>query len=275
MSTGPTGREPLELREKCPEKEPFFCSGDIAVNRVPCSRSECQADRQRAPRASPGSAPVSRSSDSSRLEACFRGVSWRKSGGPLKLRDEREESAVDVMGRAGIADGRLRLAMQPLTQRKYQPRFANSGFAGNKGDLPASLLSLPPAREHKVEFLTAADERCQPCAVQRLEPAFGVAFPEDAPGPHRLGEALERGRREPRELEQIADEAPRAIGDDHRAGFGEPLQPRRQIRRLSRYPPLLRLARANKIADDHQPCGDSNARVERLAARLCRAARCS
>ena len=155
--------------------------------------------------------------------------------------------------------------MQPLTQRQYQARFADSGLTGNKGDLPASLLRLPPAREHELEFLTPADERCQPCAVQRLEPAFSVAFPEDAPSPHRFRETLERGWRERGELEQIADEAPRPIGYDHRAGLGEPLQPRRQVRRLSCDASLLRLARADKIADDHQPGGDSNARVERLA----------
>ena len=50
-------------------------------------------------------------------------------------------------------------------------------------------------------------------------------------------------------------------------GSAKPLQPGREIGRLARYPPLLRLARANKIADHHQPGSDSNARLELLACR--------
>jgi hypothetical protein len=38
-----------------------------------------------------------------------------------------------------------------------------------------------------------------------------------------------------------------------RAGLGEPLQSGREVGRLSRYPALLRLTHANKVADHHQP----------------------
>src|SRR5262245_11646794 len=116
-----------------------------------------------------------------------------------------------MVGRACIADGRFRLAMQPFTQRQYQPRLAYSGFAGNEGDLPASFLRLPPAREHELEFLTPADKRCQPCTVQRLKPAFSVALTEGSPCLHRLREALERGWGKFRQLEQISQQAPRPI----------------------------------------------------------------
>jgi hypothetical protein len=91
--------------------------------------------------------------------------------------------------------------MQPFTQRQYEPRLANSGFARYQGHLAASLLRLPPAREHKLDLLTPADEWCQPCAVQRLEPALGAAFPESTPCLHRLSETLENGRRKFREVE--------------------------------------------------------------------------
>jgi hypothetical protein len=45
-----------------------------------------------------------------------------------------------------------------------------------------------------------------------------------------------------------------------RAGLGEPLQSGREVGRLSRYPALLRLTHANKVADHHQPLSDANAR---------------
>ena len=64
------------------------------------------------------------------------------------------------MRRAGIADGRLLLGLQTFTQRQYQARFANSGLTENKGDLPVALFRLPPAREHELELLAPADERC-------------------------------------------------------------------------------------------------------------------
>ena len=43
--------------------------------------------------------------------------------------------------------------------------------------------------------------------MQGLEPALGVAFPKGTPCLHRLSEALERGRRKFRELEQIPQQA--------------------------------------------------------------------
>src|SRR5262249_54056548 len=151
---------------------------------------------------------------------------------------------VDVMGRTGIAEGRLRLIMEALTQRQDQARFADSGLTGNKRDLSTSLLRLLPARDHELELLTPADEWGQPCAVQCLEPAFSVALPENSPSLHRFRETLERARGKRGDLEQIADEAPRPIGHDHRAGLREPLQSCCQVWRLSCDAPLLRLAGA-------------------------------
>ena len=132
--------------------------------------------------------------------------------------------------------------------------------------MPASLLYLPPARQHEVEFLVAADEWGDPCAMQRFKSAFGPPFADHSPGQDRLGEALERGRRERGELEKIAENPPRGLGDDHRAALGEPLQSSREVGRLAGYPALLCLAHANKFADHHQPRGDANVRTEALAA---------
>ena len=54
-------------------------------------------------------------------------------------------------------------------------------------------------------------------------------------------------------LEQIAEELSRALGDDHAVRLGNALQARRKVRRLADDCLLLRSARPDQVADDHQP----------------------
>jgi hypothetical protein len=133
--------------------------------------------------------------------------------------------------------------------------------------VPVPRLYLPPARQYEVEFLVAADEWGDPCAMQRFKSTFGPSFADHPPSQNRFGEALERGRRERGELEKVAENPPRGLGDDHCAVLGEPLQSSREVGCLASYPTFLRLAHANKVADHHQPRSDANARTEALAGR--------
>jgi hypothetical protein len=55
----------------------------------------------------------------------------------------------------------------------------------------------------------AADQGREPLAAQRLEPAFGMAFTQDAPGADGLGEAFAAERAEIGQLEQPAHETQR------------------------------------------------------------------
>ncbi len=64
------------------------------------------------------------------------------------------------------------------------------------------------------------------------------------------------------EIEQLADLLP-SVGGNHQAGWcSERLQPRGEIGRLTDDRLLLRGALADQIADDHQPGGDSDPRLE-------------
>ncbi len=133
--------------------------------------------------------------------------------------------------------------------------------------MSTSFLYLPPARKHEVEFLLAADERGDPRAMKRFKSAFGPPFADHPPSQNRCREALERARRERRELEEVTENPPCGLGNDHCAVLGEPLQSSRKVGCLARYLTFLRLAHADKVADHHQPRGNANARTEALAGR--------
>ena len=89
--------------------------------------------------------------------------------------------------------------------------------------------------------------------MQRLETAFRRTRPQRRPGPHWPGDALEVLGPEVLQLEQIAEKFSRALGDDHHVRLGDPLQARRQVRRLADDASLLCLARTNEITDHDEP----------------------
>ena len=67
------------------------------------------------------------------------------------------------------------------------------------------------------------------------------------------------------ELEEIAEKFSRALGDDHRVRLGDPLQARREVRRLADNAALLRLARSDQVADDDEPGGNADTGLQRSA----------
>jgi hypothetical protein len=88
-----------------------------------------------------------------------------------------------------------------------------------------------------------------------VEPAL-AQYP---PRALRLGKAAQAPQPEVLNLEQSADLAARGVGNDNCVRLGESLQPCREVRCLADDAALLRLAGADKIADDHQPGGDPDA----------------
>ena len=99
--------------------------------------------------------------------------------------------------------------------------------------------------------------------MQCLEAALGAALAQDPRGHDRSGQAPDLDRAEIGVFEQPAGQPPRARRDHHRAGLGQRLQPRREIRRLADHRLLLRRALANQIADDHQPGADPDPHLQR------------
>ena len=82
---------------------------------------------------------------------------------------------------------------------------------------------------------------------------------------HRLGEALQGDGAEVAVFEQITDEPPRSRVDDDRVGFGEGLQPRREIGGLAGDIPFLCLADAGKAADNNQAGANADANFQPFA----------
>ncbi len=97
---------------------------------------------------------------------------------------------------------------------------------------------------------------------KRLEPALHRAGTQHLPSRHRRGDALHLDGAEIAVLEEIADQPARACGDDDRVRLGQGLQTGGEVRRFADDRLFLRRAFADQIADDHQPGGDPDARLE-------------
>src|SRR5271156_5852574 len=101
--------------------------------------------------------------------------------------------------------------------------------------------------------------------MQRLKAAFRETGPQHRPGSSRTSDALEVLGSEVLEFEQVSEKPPRALGDDHRIRFSDPLNARREVRRLADDAALLRLPCSNEIPDDDQPSRDPDPDVQRGA----------
>jgi len=75
------------------------------------------------------------------------GVLAPETGRPLKLGDARIERTVLVMGRAEIAQARMRLAAQPLHDSLSDARLADPRLAANQDHLPLAPLRLRPSAQ--------------------------------------------------------------------------------------------------------------------------------
>ena len=101
--------------------------------------------------------------------------------------------------------------------------------------------------------------------MQSLEAVRLRTLPQRRECPRRSRDALEFLRAEIDKFEQFAQQFARAFGDDNAVGLGDPLQPRGKVWRAADDFTLLRLSRAQQIADDHDPGCDSHAHMQRRA----------
>jgi hypothetical protein len=82
------------------------------------------------------------------------------------------------------------------------------------------------------------------------------------PSGHRPGDALDLDGAEVAIFEEIADQSARTRGDDDRVGLGQGLQTGGEIGRFTDDRLFLRRAFTDQIANDHQPGGDADPRLE-------------
>ena len=161
------------------------------------------------------------------------------------------EGRVLMEGRAEIAQPRVWLTGDPLTQVLQQARFADARFAGDQDGLPLAGSGPLPAVQKYRQFLLTADQGCRASAVKRLEPASGAAFANHTPRGDRAGKALGVDRTKLGELKEPAEQPPRRVGDDYGAGFGERLQAGGEIGRVAHHRLFLGGAYADQVPDHH------------------------
>ena len=187
---------------------------------------------------------------------------WRifpgQPGGALEQLDHRVEHTARVMGRAVVAERREALVGQAVAEVSDDARFADAGLAGEQDDVALALSGALPPFQQEVDLLLPADHGPEPEPAQSLEAAFGPALAQDGPRRDGLRKTLEPVRPRVRELEQAADQTPRAPADDDAPGRGERLEAGGEIGRLADHRLLLRRTLADQLADHHQPRGDAD-----------------
>jgi len=185
-----------------------------------------------------------------------------KSGGPAEQINKWKQRAVLVIRRAGIAQSEVRIGQKAFFQGRGDARLTDSGFAGDEHDLAVAGLGAGPTAQQQVDFLVAAYQRPEHRSVQSLKAAGDRTRTQNLPRRHWRSDALDLDRAEVAVLEQITDEPARARGDDDRVRLGQVLQPGGEVWRPAHDRLFLRRAFPDQIADDHQPSGDPDARLE-------------
>src|SRR5262245_17346661 len=99
--------------------------------------------------------------------------------------------------------------------------------------------------------------------MQSLKAALNGSWPQRSPSSHRACDTLQVFRPKVLKVEQVADELSGVFGNHDAVRLRHALQACSEIRRLADDSLLLRSARADQIADNHQPGRDAYARLER------------
>ena len=81
---------------------------------------------------------------------------------------------------------------------------------------------------------------------------------------HRPGNPLELPWPEVPQLEEIAEQPARGLGNDDRVRLGDALQAGREVRRLADNTALLRFAGPDKVSDHHHPGGNPDPHLQGL-----------
>src|SRR4051812_42491863 len=122
--------------------------------------------------ASPASS-TARPSIASSLSSWPGAGSSRRSPAARSSRPTTGWSGVGVVGRAELAQHRVRLADQPLLQCSDQARLADAGLAREQHDLALAVLRVLPPVEQQAQLVLAADQRRGGAGLPGVEAALG------------------------------------------------------------------------------------------------------
>ena len=99
--------------------------------------------------------------------------------------------------------------------------------------------------------------------MEGVETALDGSWSQCGPSVHRTYNSLQVLRPQILEVEQIAKELSRTLGDNRSVRLGESLELCGDVRRLADDGALLRASRIGHITDDHEAGGDPDPRLQR------------
>ena len=177
---------------------------------------------------------------------------------PLQLVEHGMQGAVNVEGRAIVAQHRDLLAPHEIPESLDDARFADTRLAGQQDHLAFAGFGVLPARKQQADLLVASDQRRETPNGGRLEAAGRsgrFANPKDG---DRLVDSSDRMRTEFLEHEQTLGQPTGPLADHDGSGLGHRLQPRRHIGRLADdCHRIAKLAGAD-VADHHHAGVDAD-----------------
>jgi hypothetical protein len=196
------------------------------------------------------------------IELAVRRLLRRDGRGALELPHERMKRAVAMIGRALIAQSRMRRIRDLLGEPGGKARFADARLTGDQHDLTLSRpgAALPFLQIGALGF--TPDKRGEPGRVRRLEPAVALGYTERRPGLDRLGEPLDLMPSEIAQAKAVAEQPSRRRRQNHAAGLRKALQPHGEIRGVADHRLLLSRPFTYEIADHDEPCSDADPRGE-------------
>src|SRR5215472_12944587 len=156
----------------------------------------------------------------------------------------------------------MRFAGKVVQQRSRQSRFADARFTGDHHHLALTCLCFRPPPHQQIEFFLARDKLCKAARVQGLEAALNRRWAQRGPRSQRARYALKGLRAEVVKLEQIAHELAGTLRNHNAVRLRHTLQARRKVWRLTDYGLLLRSARPDEVADNHQSRCDADSRLQ-------------
>ena len=195
------------------------------------------------------------------MQLLRRGFPWGKLPGPLPQLDHRIQGAVLVIGRATALKRDMRDLCHVLCEHLHQARFANAGLTLHQDDLPQPLRDLRPALPQQRHFGLPSHQGRPAMGRRHLQATLGRPLAQDAIHRDRRVHPLEDLRAQVFAPDIALDQAQGVSAHHHRVGFRQPLQPRRQIRRVSQGQAFMPPSTAH-LPHNHQAGVDSHAHGE-------------
>jgi len=149
-----------------------------------------------------------------------------------------------MLRRAEVAQSRVRFDRKRLHERGGEPGFADPGLAGKQHHMAFACLGSRPASQQQFKLFFSSDEGSQAAGVHRRS--------------DRPSDPLQLPWSKVPQLEKIAQQPSRGLGNDDGVRLGDALKARREVRRLADDTALLRFAGPDKVSDHHHPRGSPN-----------------